>query len=140
VAYDRTQGFALKDKAGKKTEAKSVRQRERPLHSRRPVLCFPCICRYTASGNEEGSCFLEEPPEHEDTTPRSSTSSLMELKFELDTQFTVFCMVAAASVYSLVIGGPAQSFPPVFFSGGRPNFSKLSEEQKKQSPPRCSPF
>jgi len=57
----------------------------------------------------------------------------MELKFELDTQFTVFCMVAAASVYSLVIGGPAQSFPPVFFSGGRPNFSKLSEEQKKQT-------
>jgi len=35
--------------------------------------------------------------------------------------------------YTLCIGGPAQSFPPVFFSGGRPNFSKLSEEQKKQT-------
>jgi hypothetical protein len=28
--------------------------------------------------------------------------------------------------------GLAQSFPPVFFSGGRPNFSKLSEEQKNR--------
>jgi len=32
----------------------------------------------------------------------------------------------------MTVGGPAQSFPPVFFSGGRPNFSKLSEEQKNR--------
>jgi len=51
-------------------------------------------------GNEEGSCFLEKCPEQEDT--RSSTSSSMELKFELDTQLTVSCVVAVASVYGLV--------------------------------------
>jgi hypothetical protein len=48
-----------------------------------PVLRFPCICCYTTSGNKEGRCFLEQPPEQEDT--RSSPSSSMELKFELDT-------------------------------------------------------
>jgi hypothetical protein len=37
-----------------------------------PVLHFPCICCYTTSGNEEGRCFLEQPPEQEDT--RSSPS------------------------------------------------------------------
>ncbi len=31
-----------------------------------------------------------------------------------------------------MLGGPAQSFPPFFFSGGRPNFLKLSEEQKNR--------
>ena len=36
----------------------------------------------------------------------------------------------APLVVSGGVGGPAQSFPPVFFSGGRPNFSKLLEEQK----------
>jgi hypothetical protein len=51
-------------------------------------------------GNEEGSCFLEKHPEQEDT--RSSPSSLMELKFELDTRLTVSCVVAVASVYGLV--------------------------------------
>jgi hypothetical protein len=59
-----------------------------------PVLHFPCIRRYTMSGNEEGRCFLEQSPEQEDT--RSSPSSLMELKFELDTQLTVSCVVAVA--------------------------------------------
>jgi hypothetical protein len=51
-------------------------------------------------GNEEGSCFLEKRPEQEDT--RSSPSSLMELKFELDTRLTVSCVVAVASAYGLV--------------------------------------
>jgi hypothetical protein len=65
-----------------------------------PVLHFLCICRYTTSGNEEGRCFLEQPPEQEDT--RSSPSSSMELKFELDTRLTVSCVVAVASAYGLV--------------------------------------
>jgi hypothetical protein len=51
-------------------------------------------------GNEEGSCFLEKRPEQEDT--RSSPSSSMEFKFELDTRLTVSCVVAAASAYGLV--------------------------------------
>jgi len=51
-------------------------------------------------GNEEGSCFLEKCPEQEDT--RSSPSSSMELKFELDTRLTVSCVVAAALAYGLV--------------------------------------
>jgi len=51
-------------------------------------------------GNEEGSCFLEKHPEQEDT--RSSPSSLMALKFKLDTRLTVSCVVAAASAYGLV--------------------------------------
>jgi hypothetical protein len=38
-------------------------------------------------GNEEGSYFLDKPPEQEDT--RSSPSSLMELKFKLDTRLTM---------------------------------------------------
>jgi hypothetical protein len=41
-----------------------------------------------------------EPPEQEDT--KSSPSSLMELKFELDTRLTVSCVVAAASGYGLL--------------------------------------
>jgi hypothetical protein len=52
------------------------------------------------SGNKEGRCFLEQPPEQEDT--RSSPLSLMELKFKLETQLTVSCMVAVALVYGLV--------------------------------------
>jgi hypothetical protein len=51
-------------------------------------------------GNEEGSCFLEKPSEQEDT--KSSPSSSMELKFELDTQLTVSCVVAVASAYGLL--------------------------------------
>jgi hypothetical protein len=51
-------------------------------------------------GNEEGSCFLEKRPEQEDTP--SSPLSSMELKFELDTQLTVSCVVAVASAYGLV--------------------------------------
>jgi len=51
-------------------------------------------------GNEEGSCFLEKPPEQEDT--KSSPSSSMELKFELDTRLTVSCVLAVASAYGLV--------------------------------------
>jgi hypothetical protein len=66
----------------------------------RPVLCFPCIRRETTSGNEEGRCLLQKPPEQEDT--RSFPSLLMELKFELDTQLTVSCVVAVALVYGLV--------------------------------------
>jgi hypothetical protein len=65
-----------------------------------PVLRFPCICPFATRGNEEGSCFLEKPPEQEDT--KSSQSSSMELKFELDTQLTVSCVVAVASAYGLV--------------------------------------
>jgi hypothetical protein len=65
-----------------------------------PVLRFPCICRYMTSGNEEGRCFLEQPPEQEDT--RSSPSSSMELKFKLNTRLTVSCVVAVASAYGLV--------------------------------------
>jgi len=51
-------------------------------------------------GNEEGSCFLEKRPKQEDT--RRSPLSSMELKFELDTQLTVSCVVAVASAYGLV--------------------------------------
>jgi hypothetical protein len=51
-------------------------------------------------GNEEGSCFLEKRPEQEDT--RSSPSSSMELKFELDTRLTFSCVVAAVLAYGLV--------------------------------------
>ena len=65
-----------------------------------PVLRFPCIRPYVTRGNEEGSCFLEKRPEQEDT--RSSPSSLMELKFKLDTRLTVSCVVTAASAYGLV--------------------------------------
>ncbi len=43
---------------------------------------------------------MEKPPEQEDT--KSSPSSLMELKFELDTRLTVSCVVAVASAYGLV--------------------------------------
>jgi hypothetical protein len=65
-----------------------------------PVLRFPCICPYARRGNEEGSCFFEKRPKQEDTP--SSPLSLMELKFELDTQLTVSCVVAVASAYGLV--------------------------------------
>ncbi len=65
-----------------------------------PVLRFPRIRRYTTSRNEEGRCFLEQPPEQEDT--RSSPSSSMELKFELNTRLTVSCVVAVTSAYGLV--------------------------------------
>jgi hypothetical protein len=47
-----------------------------------PVLRFPCICRYTTSGNEEGRCFLEQPPKQEGT--RCSPLSSIELKFKLE--------------------------------------------------------
>jgi hypothetical protein len=50
-------------------------------------------------GNEEGSCFVQDPPEQED---KSSPSSSMELKFELDTRLTVSCVVAVASAYDLL--------------------------------------
>ena len=43
---------------------------------------------------------LQKPPKQEDT--RSSPSLSMELKFELDTQLTVSCMVAVTSAYGLV--------------------------------------
>jgi len=43
---------------------------------------------------------LEKPPEQEDT--KSSPSSSMELKFELDTRLTVSCVLAVASAYGLV--------------------------------------
>ncbi len=43
---------------------------------------------------------MEKPPKQEDK--KSSLSSLMELKFELDTQLTVSCVVAVASAYCLV--------------------------------------
>ena len=64
-----------------------------------PVLRFPCIRPYETRGNEEGSCFVQDPPEQED---KSSPSSSMELKFELDTRLTVSCVVAVASAYGLV--------------------------------------
>jgi len=51
-------------------------------------------------GNKEGSCFLDKPPEKEDT--RSSPSLSMELKFELDTRLTLSCVVAVALAYGLV--------------------------------------
>jgi hypothetical protein len=47
------------------------------------VLRFPCIHSYATRGNEEGRCLLQHPPKQEET--RSSPSSSMELKFELDT-------------------------------------------------------
>jgi hypothetical protein len=50
-------------------------------------------------GNEEGSCFVQDPPKQED---KSSPSSLMELKFELDTRLTVSYVVAVASAYGLL--------------------------------------
>jgi hypothetical protein len=43
---------------------------------------------------------LDKPPEQEDK--KSSPSSSMELKFELDTRLTVSCMVAVASAYGLL--------------------------------------
>ena len=43
---------------------------------------------------------MEKPPKKEDT--KSSPSSSMELKFELDTQLTVSCVVAVASAYGLL--------------------------------------
>jgi hypothetical protein len=48
----------------------------------RPVLRFTCIRPFATRGNEEGSCFVQDPPKQEDKSP---PSSLMELKFELDT-------------------------------------------------------
>jgi len=49
-----------------------------------PVLRFPCIHPYATRGNEEGSGALQQPPpEQEDK--KSSPSTSMELKFELDT-------------------------------------------------------
>ena len=65
----------------------------------RPVLRFPCIHPVVTRGNEEGSCFVQDPPEQED---KSSPSSSMELKFELDTRLTVSCVVAVASAYGLL--------------------------------------
>ena len=43
---------------------------------------------------------MEKLPEQEDT--KSSPSSLMELKFELDIRLTVSCVVADKSAYGLV--------------------------------------
>jgi len=51
-------------------------------------------------GNKEGSCFLEKPPEQEDT--KSPPSLPMKLKFKLDTRLTVSCVVAVALAYGLV--------------------------------------
>ncbi len=42
---------------------------------------------------------MQDPPEEED---KSSPSSLMELKFELDTRLTISCVVAVASAYGLL--------------------------------------
>jgi hypothetical protein len=42
---------------------------------------------------------VQDPPEQED---KSSPSLSMELKFELDTQLTVSCVVAVASAYGLL--------------------------------------
>ena len=42
---------------------------------------------------------MQDPPKQED---KSSPSSSMELKFELDTRLTVSCVVAVASAYGLV--------------------------------------
>ncbi len=42
---------------------------------------------------------MQDPPEQED---ESSPSSLMELKFELDTRLTISCVVAVASAYGLL--------------------------------------
>jgi hypothetical protein len=44
---------------------------------------------------------LQKPPEQEDT--RSFPLLSMELKFKLDTQLTVSCVVAVALAYGLVI-------------------------------------
>jgi hypothetical protein len=48
----------------------------------RPVLRFPCIRPIAMRGNEEGSCFVQDPPKQED---KSSPFPSMEPKFELDT-------------------------------------------------------
>jgi len=87
-----TQGITLK---ANETKAESAHCRAVLI----PVLRFPCIRCNTMSGNKEGRCLLQKPPEQEDT--RSSPSS-MELKFELDTRLTVSCVVAVVSVYGLV--------------------------------------
>jgi hypothetical protein len=97
VAYQestRTQGVTLN---ANETKTKSTLSRS--THSR-PVLHFPCIRRETTSGNEEGRCLFQKPPEQEDT--RIFPLSLMELKFELDTRLTVSCVVAVALAYGLV--------------------------------------
>jgi hypothetical protein len=43
---------------------------------------------------------LEKPPKQEDK--KSSPSSSMELKFELDTRLTISCVVAVALAYGLL--------------------------------------
>ncbi len=52
------------------------------------------------SGNKEGRCLFQKPPEQEDT--RSFPLLLMELKSEFDTGLTVSCVVAVTLAYSLV--------------------------------------
>ena len=42
---------------------------------------------------------MQDPPKQED---KSSPSSSMELKFDLDTRLTVSCVVAVASAYGLL--------------------------------------
>ena len=42
---------------------------------------------------------MQDPPEQED---KSSPSSSMELKFELNTRLTISCVVAVASAYGLL--------------------------------------
>ena len=42
---------------------------------------------------------MQDPPKQED---KSSPSSSMELKFELDTRLTVSCVVAVESAYGLL--------------------------------------
>ena len=42
---------------------------------------------------------MKDPPKQED---KSSPSSSMELKFDLDTRLTVSCVVAVASAYGLL--------------------------------------
>ena len=63
------------------------------------LVCFPRICSFTMRGNKEGSCFEQSPEQRQ---ARSSPSSSVELKFELNTQLTVSCVVAVALAYGLV--------------------------------------
>jgi hypothetical protein len=86
--------FTLK---AKKTEAESARCRADSFTPGPPFPVHSCIHDERKQRRE---LLLKNRPEQEDT--RSSPSSLMELKFELDTRLTVSCVVAVALVYGLV--------------------------------------
>ena len=71
----------------------------------------PIVALYSI---EPGPPFTVHSPEQEDTP--SSPSTLMELKFKLDTRLTVCCVVAVASAYGLVTVSIAMEIVLLAFS------------------------